>query len=66
MSSREGLRCRHCSDSIGVYEPLVVLRDGIPVRTSRAAAAADLLDPDSCFHAECFATRIAGEEAADQ
>ncbi len=66
MSAREGLRCRHCRDLIGVYEPLVVVRDGVPVRTSRAAAASEPLEGESCFHAECFASRSREGEARDQ
>jgi hypothetical protein len=30
-------RCPHCGEVIGVYEPLVVVIDGVPRETSRAA-----------------------------
>jgi hypothetical protein len=51
----ELLRCAHCEDVIGVYEPTVVLRDGAPHSTS-AAAERDLgaLLDGECFHATCF------------
>ena len=65
MNAHDALRCQHCSDLIGVYEPLVVLEDGVPVRTSRAAAASQPLDTRSCFHAECFDSRNASEERCD-
>lgn len=65
MSAHDALRCRHCSDLIGVYEPLVVLRDGVPVRTSRAAAPGQPLDASQCFHAECFESRTASEDLSN-
>jgi len=52
----DALRCRRCDEVIGVYEPMVVCSEGVPVHTSLAA-----LGPDAetlgaqCFHAECFA-----------
>jgi hypothetical protein len=33
----EMLRCHHCGDLIGVYEPLVMLHDDRVHETSRAA-----------------------------
>lgn len=48
------LRCRHCNDVIGAYEPLVVLAEGRARETSRAA------EPDvqgligECYHGACF------------
>ncbi len=65
MSASDGLRCHHCSDLIGVYEPMVVLSDGVPVRTSRAAAGGRTLGSEPCFHAECFALRAGDEEPRD-
>jgi hypothetical protein len=65
MSARETLRCRHCRDLIGIYEPLVVVRDGLRVRTSRAAAAGEALEASPCFHAECFEAHDASEEPRD-
>ncbi len=65
MSADDALRCQHCSDVIGVYEPLVVLRDGVPVRTSRAAAAGQPLAASPCFHAECFESRCTSKDLSN-
>ena len=52
MSDR--LRCQHCGEVIGVYEPLVALIDGRAHETSRA------LEPDTagrvgdCYHSACY------------
>ena len=62
MSAREDLRCHHCSEVIGVYEPMVVLQDGVPVRTSRAASEVKPRGGEPCFHSDCFASLHAGEE----
>lgn len=62
MKGHEDVRCHHCDEVIGVYEPMVVLHDGVPVRTSRAAAELDPLATHACFHAQCF-TSIEGGEA---
>jgi hypothetical protein len=59
----ELLRCAHCEDVIGVYEPTIVLRDGAPHGTS-AAAERDvqvLLDGE-CYHLACF-TPATGRDA---
>jgi hypothetical protein len=56
MSTREEWRCHHCSEVIGVYEPMVVLHDGVAVRTSRAAAEVEPPSGKPCFHSECFAS----------
>jgi len=65
MSARE-LRCHHCRDLIGVYEPFVVVRDGLPVRTSTAAAGGAPPDSERCFHSECFEMRGDEEEPRDR
>jgi hypothetical protein len=49
------LRCHDCSEVIGVYEPMIVLADGVPVRTSRAALADAPPVEATCFHPHCFA-----------
>jgi hypothetical protein len=64
MSTPEELRCHRCSDVIGVYEPMVVLRNGIPVRTSRAAAAIERAPGELCFHVDCFTSLHADENLA--
>ena len=56
-SSRPPLpRCNRCEDLIGVYEPMVLVVDGVLHRTSRAAEPA--LSGDqvgaSYYHADCF------------
>jgi hypothetical protein len=61
----ELLRCAHCEDVIGVYEPTIVLRDGHPHSTS-AAADRDvhaLLDGE-CYHLACFTRASARDTRA--
>ncbi|HTZ87831.1 MAG TPA: hypothetical protein VL988_04900 [Solirubrobacteraceae bacterium] len=56
------LRCEHCRDVIGVYEPVVTMIDGEPLRTSRAVALGHLRGAP-CFHEGCFKrSRSTGEE----
>ena len=45
-------RCPAGDDIIGVYEPLVHLRDGFAMRTSRAA------EPEICSGGKCFSPRV--------
>ena len=47
-------RCRHCGEVIGVYEPMIVLREGRPRRTSRAAEATSSTSGE-CYHEDCYA-----------
>ncbi len=55
------VRCDHCGEVIGVYEPLVVIVDGEALHTSRAAAA-DPLGDGPRFHGICFTrARNAGD-----
>ncbi len=57
----EGMpRCSHCGDVIGVYEPIVVLVDGGPHRTSRARLGGDARPAAECYHDDCYA-RLLGE-----
>lgn len=54
-SSASPLRCEHCGDVIGVYEPLVELNDGTARETSRAAEPRLAHSPrGSHYHADCF------------
>jgi hypothetical protein len=55
------LRCKHCEDVIGVYEPMIVLHNGRAHSTSRAAEqdTARAL-AGACYHAACY------EQAARQ
>lgn len=55
MSERVDPRCHRCGVVIGVYEPMVVVVRGIEIRTSRAAAGAELPPGEPWFHEECFA-----------
>ena len=50
---RDQTRCRQCGDLIGVYEPLIVLADGHPRETSRAAYP-NAGDSVQCFHRHCY------------
>ena len=51
----EPMRCAHCGDVIGVYEPLVLLTGGEP-RTTSAAAEPQIGDePGVLFHRACYA-----------
>ncbi|HEV2975324.1 MAG TPA: hypothetical protein VGX69_10085 [Solirubrobacteraceae bacterium] len=57
-------RCDRCGEVIGVYEPLVLLVDGEPVHSSRAAEHWDSLDGPR-FHEACFAQSQATREAVE-
>lgn len=52
------LRCRHCDDVIGLYEPMIVLRAGHPRKTSRTAelaAGVPLTESAGAFyHDACY------------
>lgn len=47
------MRCGHCGDVIGVYEPLVVVRDGETRSTSAAAEPHIGEEPGERFHRAC-------------
>ena len=58
------LRCEHCGDVIGVYEPMLIVEDGEVRETSRLREQAADCEPASvegCFHELCF--ELAYEEA---
>jgi hypothetical protein len=50
----ETLRCQHCGEVIGVYEPMVVLTDEQARSTSRAAAQDDGALIGACYHRACY------------
>jgi hypothetical protein len=50
----EILRCHHCDDVIGVYEPMVVLIDGQARNTSRAAQQDHEPPTGECYHHACY------------
>ncbi|HXW58123.1 MAG TPA: hypothetical protein VEJ23_01465 [Solirubrobacteraceae bacterium] len=56
------IRCRHCGDVIGVYEPMIALVGGEAVRTSIAADART--GAEDCFHDACYAS-MHGEDAPE-
>jgi hypothetical protein len=60
VSMSEILRCQRCEDVIGVYEPMVVIVDGQPRETSRAADDTTRAPTGVCYHRSCFA-RAQGE-----
>jgi hypothetical protein len=60
MSPR--IRCDHCADVIGVYEPLVLVVGGESRETSRAAEPALPFDSAEHYHRTCFLERIEPRE----
>jgi hypothetical protein len=50
------LRCEHCEDVIGAYEPMmIVLNNGQARVTSKAAEQAGASGfPGECYHAACY------------
>jgi len=59
------LRCAHCGDVIGVYEPLIVV-DGSGTRlTSRAAEPGLAGDAAEHYHGTCHGVLHAREAAAE-
>ncbi len=59
----EKLRCARCGDVIGAYEPLVVLRHGRALDTSKAEME-DGIPPGECYHGACYTQ--AHEQAEDE
>jgi hypothetical protein len=58
------LRCWHCGDVIGVYEPMMIVEDGEVRETSRLlerAGGPEWARAADCYHESCFA--IAYERA---
>jgi len=50
----EPLRCVHCGDVIGVYEPLIALAHGRARETSVAAEAVPADSQAECYHRACY------------
>jgi hypothetical protein len=61
--SYDGLRCDHCGQVIGVYEPATLLAEGTARETSLAAEPSLASHPGRHYHRSCFAT--AGEAGDD-
>jgi hypothetical protein len=57
------MTCDHCSDVIGVYEPVVVVIDGNARQTSRAAEPTIASGPGERYHLACY-REIFGAAAA--
>lgn len=51
---QDKLRCGHCGDVIGAYEPMVAMIDGVAQKTSKASAMAGGPALGDCYHAHCF------------
>jgi hypothetical protein len=60
--SDERVRCERCGDVIGVYEPIVLLVDGEPLVSSRAALRCAAVDGPR-FHRDCYALRPCADES---
>lgn len=57
------LRCFHCEDVIGVYEPLIAVVGGWTRVTSKAAEPKIADQADECYHHACYETML-GEHRA--
>ena len=58
------LRCEHCEDVIGVYEPMIVLEGGRARATSKAAEQDSAWGLTSaCYHASCYEQATAKQTA---
>jgi hypothetical protein len=49
------LRCRHCEDVIGAYEPMVLTTPNGPLQTSLASEPGLYGSEAPCFHRACYA-----------
>jgi hypothetical protein len=63
MQGTPKLRCVRCGDVIGAYEPLVVLRDGRALDSSKTEMV-DGIPSGECYHDACYAQ--AREHAKDE
>jgi len=55
------LRCQHCNDVIGVYEPMTVLVGGDVRESSRAAEKDSALAMGECYHRACY-VEVSGQD----
>jgi hypothetical protein len=51
------LRCDHCDDVIGVYEPAVIVLSDQARLTSRAAEPSLIFEPGERYHRSCYLER---------
>jgi len=48
------MRCDHCREIIGVYEPMIVRIEDEDHRTSQAADPSRALEAHQRFHSDCY------------
>jgi hypothetical protein len=53
------LTCEKCGDVIGMYEPVIVVVDGVARRTSQAAELTLASEPGKHYHRGCYRERVA-------
>ena len=51
------IRCHHCDEVIGVYEPVIVVVSGEVRETSRAADPEMYAEPGEHYHRVCYFER---------
>ena len=51
---QQPMRCARCGDVIGIYEPLVLLADGLARTTSAASEPRVGEEPGEHFHRACY------------
>jgi len=54
MNPEERIFCHHCGEVIGVYEPAVVVNDGVARETSRAAEPYIVAETVERYHRSCY------------
>jgi hypothetical protein len=54
------MRCGHCGEVIGIYEPLVLAHGGLVRATSVAGEPRIAAEPGERFHRACYAETSAG------
>lgn len=52
------IRCHHCDDVIGVYEPMIVVHSGEVRETSRAADPTLNTEAGEHYHRRCYLERF--------
>ena len=57
------MRCGHCGEVIGIYEPLVLAHEGLARATSVAGEPQIAAEPGERFHGTCYAETLAGSVA---
>ena len=54
MSENVNVRCNHCGEIIGVYEPLITLMEGQALETSRAVEPLAGAMGTRIYHRACY------------